>query len=199
MQPEAHGVSGCTASGLLCNDRPMNSFCFRFALVAVFGLLLGVQSGCSLMDIDSLGAACLEQEQRGEPCAAATEITGSTPCEAGQCTPLTECEADEFEAKAPTATEDRVCMSLAQCEPGTYVASKPTRTRDRYCAPCPQGTFSDTSNASHCTDWQVCPTGQVEDLSPTATHSRTCRPCPPNQYESEGVCVPVSECGPAEY
>lgn len=131
-------------------------------------------SACSLtLDPDDLGAGCPTGTRWcGGVCAPLGEEDACDECGVGQferdgqCVAWTACQADEFESAAPTRFTDRECRPITRCEPGSYEATAPSPTSDRTCAACPEGSFTDTPNATRCTDWALTPKSVVEIRAP---------------------------------
>ena len=123
------------------------------------------------------------------------------------CRSVSNCTANEFETKAPTATSDRECQALRppctlDCE---YEERAPSATSDRLCI-----------------QLSLCDITEYSFVSPTATSDRQCRPisqCNPGEFEklaprlenvtecsinytmivSDRVCSTINGCAECEY
>lgn len=62
--------------------------------------------------------------------------------------------------------------SAITCAPGTFV------TGARTCSECAAGTYSTVTNATSCTPWTACRTGDIEKIPGSSTTDRTCESPP---------------------
>lgn len=122
-----------------------------------------------------------------EPCAAATECEATeyevrAPSETSdrQCESLTLCSLEEFESLAPTSTSDRKCSPLTICKFNEAEISPPTPTSDRECEKltnCDDDSYEigiGEDGQSECALLTVCGENEYEATAPTATSDRVC-------------------------
>ena len=114
-----------------------------------------------------------------------------TPESDGQCTPLTQCQADEFISSPPQTTEDQVCTQCTVCGDGSYTKKRCTKTSDTMCHP-----------------WSECSEGTYQAAPPSEAADRMCKPhtrCTSNEFmvnpsnttlRTDTTCQPYTECAP---
>lgn len=121
------------------------------------------------------------------------ESRAPTATEDRQCTAVTSCSPEEFEEEAPSPTSDRVCTALTNCPAGTS-AGPATETSDRLCSPC-VGSYSTVENADTCIGWEVtCGDNEYVSAPPSDVADRVCAVCPsetfsngPNAASCQGI------------
>ncbi|XP_017274635.1 tumor necrosis factor receptor superfamily member 5 [Kryptolebias marmoratus] len=72
-----------------------------------------------------------------------------------------------------SSTQCITCVPHTTCEPGEDLFSKGNQTHDSVCRPCPEGTFSSTTN-SKCVQWTKCKEGFHVAQNGTSRSDRVC-------------------------
>lgn len=100
--------------------------------------------------------------------------------------------------KALTLMLPSRCDTVTACTPGTYQSAQPVAVadRDNVCWPCPEGTFSDRSNAEECSPLSFCPPGEhvTAPSVPDPTQDVQCRPCDPGYFTDVSSSGSVTSC-----
>ncbi|EGD80794.1 hypothetical protein PTSG_11716 [Salpingoeca rosetta] len=136
----------------------------------------------------------------------------------GMCAPVTHClDDDQYEAKPPTASSDRVCLSQQACTEGQEFESVPaSAATDRVCSKCDvcpddhrEVAPCTLTSDRRCEACGTCDGGQFEEVPCSGTQQTVCRDCTvctPRQYEtspcqlqSDRQCKDLHTCSRREY
>ncbi|EGD80478.1 p75 neurotrophin receptor b [Salpingoeca rosetta] len=96
------------------------------------------------------------------------------------------------------------CKTVSpECPAGQFQAVAPTRSNDRVCNDCHPGTFSDRPGGDECDPHTQCGAGFIETSPATPTSDRACRRCNGvTQYQDEqhqSSCKTVRTCSSTQY
>ncbi|EGD80270.1 hypothetical protein PTSG_13064 [Salpingoeca rosetta] len=96
------------------------------------------------------------------------------------------------------------CKTVSpECPAGQFQAVAPTRSNDRVCNDCHPGTFSDRPGGDECDPHTQCGAGFIETSPATPTSDRACRRCNGvTQYQDElhqASCKTVRTCSSTQY
>ncbi len=95
--------------------------------------------------------------------------------------------ADVVHPDAVAIDADAWVDARVTCAPGSYAAGGA-------CSPCPDGTFSSTSDAVACTPWRTCSPGNRLGDAGSATRDRACAPCGAGTYSATTNAAICSDC-----
>ena len=225
------------ASDVECNPCPSGSYSASINANSCTPCTHGIdfqstagQTSCTLLQTCSAGEVAVTvastiQDRTCQACpggffSAESNSDSCSPCPEGQfsppnssgCTAFTACTPEQVEVLFPTAEQDRICHDIVHCVPGEFIVQDLDETLgiNRQCAPCPAGSFSNTSNSPNCYDCvvgdnyqpqegqqlcfasMVCLPGSMMQTEATATKNRICADCSPGQVSNSsnaGACA----------
>merc|ERR1711871_7937 len=127
----------------------------------------------------------------------ASSVVGAHWVSDRDCRAHGDCNENQYESEAPTATSDRGCSLIRSCVAGEYQTAAPTKTSNRVCAPlrtCASNEFqtvepTTTSNRVRQTHKDECESNEFESTSPDGFTDRECTPhatpCTSTQWQSQ--------------
>lgn len=101
--------------------------------------------------------------------------------DAGEGALTTQCSRGTFDDDADPTTG---CTTWTSCAAGKYVKEAGSSTHDRTCAACPEGMFSDSTNATSCREWTLCEPGEFVTAVGTSKSDRHCGACASGMHSS---------------